>query len=147
MSSTDINSINNMNETDTIKDTYAYVDQVKKFLQGYDNKREEAKKQIEEHENKIQYATMKDNNKKLEYAIDEYIRVYEKEEKIAIGKGNYTIKFPTYNTLEDLYNNKKSEGEGNTEGMKKNINIYIGWYCDEIEAITPTEKKNETRLL
>jgi hypothetical protein len=130
-----ITDINEINETDTIGDIDEYVRQVEKFLNEYDEIRKENESKIRKHENDIIYTTMKDNHEKLEKVIDEYMILYNAEEKKANGTGNYNINYYTYNTLEDLYNDKKTWGDGNIEGMKNALNTYIGWYCGVINAM------------
>jgi len=137
MSSTDINKIN---ETDTIDDINEYVRQVEIFLNGYDEIRKDNERKIREHEKETKYTTMKDNHKKLERVIDAYMILYNAKEKEANGN-NITFKYPTYNTLGDLYNGNITLGDGNIEGMKNALNTYIRWYCDEINAMNIHNKE------
>ena len=114
-----------MNKDYVIKDVDGYVKNVNKFLKSYDDKRENAEKQINEYDKDLSIFNIQ---QKLLSVIKEKKDFYEEQNNLY--SDNPIIKYEIYDTITDLLENIPTTIDGNVASMKIYINNYIKWYCD-----------------
>lgn len=114
-----------MNKDYVIKDVDGYVENVNKFLKSYDDKRENAKKQIIEYDKDLSIFNIQ---QKLLSVIKEKRDFYEKQNNLY--SDNPIITYKIYDTITDLLEDIPTTIDDNIASMKIYINNYIKWYCD-----------------
>lgn len=115
-----------MNKDYVIKDVDGYVENVNKFLKSYDDKRENAEKQIIEYDKSLSIFNIQ--QKLLLSVIKEKKVSYEEQNNLY--SGNPIIKYEIYDTKTDLLKDIPTTIDDNIASMKIYINNYIKWYCD-----------------
>lgn len=115
-----------MNKDYVIKDVDGYVENVNKFLKSYDDKRENAEKQIIEYDKVLSIFNIQ--QKLLLSVIKEKKVSYEEQNNLY--SGNPIIKYEIYDTKTDLLKDIPTTIDDNIASMKIYINNYIKWYCD-----------------
>jgi hypothetical protein len=114
-----------MNKDYDTKDVDGYVENVNKFLKSYDDKRENAEKQIIEYDKVLSIFNIQ---QKLLSVIKEKRDFYEKQNNLY--SDNPIIKYEIYDTKTDLLKDIPTTIDDNIASMKIYINNYIKWYCD-----------------
>ena len=115
-----------MNKDYVIKDVDGYVKDVNIFLKSYDDKRENAEKQINEYDKDLSIFNIQ--QKLLLSVIKEKKVSYEEQNNLY--SGNPIIKYEIYDTITDLLEDIPITIDDNIASMKIYINNYIKWYCD-----------------